>query len=498
MREGGAGSVARGLGAGARGLGPGGRGSGPGGWGLGPDARVRATAWVTLTVLALTIAACAPKLAPPVTVTPRHPDFVFPGVPRAMAGGAVTERHERAWRFLQADDLRNAEREFQAVVKRAPAFYPSEAGLAYVALARRDHKGALERFDRVLQKSGPYAPALVGKGQVLLALKREGEALASFEAAVAADPSLTEVKQRIEVLAFRRVQDDLTRARRAAEAGRLEEARDGYQRAIAGSPESAFLHRDLGGVERRLGDTDSALARFRRAVELDPTDGRSLVQIGEILEERADFEGAIAAYSRALAIDPSEGLEDKIERARAAAELARLPAEYRAIPESSPITRGELAAVIGVRLDDLLAAARRRPAAVITDTRGHWAAGWVATVVRAGVMEIYPNHTFQPRGVIGRGELALAVSRLLNLVAAKRPTLAKNWQGVRVKVSDVGAGHLSYPAVSLAVASGVMPLLDGDTFQLSRPVSGADAIDAIERIERLAAAPRSRKSPWPR
>jgi hypothetical protein len=37
------------------------------------------------------------------------------------------------------------------------------------------------------------------------------------------------------------------------------------------------------------------------------------------------------------------------------------------------------------------------------------------------------------------------------------------------------------------VAAGILPLADGNSFQLSRPVSGADAIEAISRIERLYA-----------
>ena len=45
--------------------------------------------------------------------------------------------------------------------------------------------------------------------------------------------------------------------------------------------------------------------------------------------------------------------------------------------------------------------------------------------------------------------------------------------------------HLSYPAVSAAVASGVMPLSNGN-FELLRGVSGAEAIDIISRLEALA------------
>ena len=60
---------------------------------------------------------------------------------------------------------------------------------------------------------------------------------------------------------------------------------------------------------------------------------------------------------------------------------------------------------------------------MITDTRGSWATPWIMAVTRAGVMEVYPNHTFQPAAVVRRGDLADAASRVLSLIAAEKPAL---------------------------------------------------------------------------
>ena len=54
-----------------------------------------------------------------------------------------------------------------------------------------------------------------------------------------------------------------------------------------------------------------------------------------------------------------------------------------------------------------------------------------------------------------------------------------------MSVSDVAPTHLSYPAVSVAIASGVMGL-EGGAFGLLEPVSGAEAVDVIGRLEALA------------
>ena len=122
---------------------------------------------------------------------------------------------------------------------------------------------------------------------------------------------------------------------------------------------------------------------------------------------------------------------------RARAELARLPAEYRAIDEPPQITRGELAALIGVRLAPLLQPDRRVDAEPITDVRTDWAATWILAVARAGVMEPFANHAFQPRAVVRRVDLAQAVERLLTRVAALKPAAARAWESARVAVHAI-------------------------------------------------------------
>jgi tetratricopeptide (TPR) repeat protein len=439
-------------------------------------------------LLVMMLAACAPAITPPAVPTaPAHPEFMFPAIPQTLRGTQAAERVERGWLYLQSDDLRSASREFSSALRTSPTFFPARTGDGYVALARRDYRDALGAFDEALTHASGYVPALVGRGQALLALRRDGDALAAFEAALAADPSLTDVERRVEVLRFRGLQDVIDSARRAAQTGRLQEARTGYLQALDASPESPFLYRELALVERRLGDPDAALVHLRRASELDPFDDESIVAVGEILEERGDFAGAEAAYRRAAGIESSADLNARIARIVERAREAELPAEFGAILQSRQITRGELAALIGVRLAPVVRAAPERQI-VLTDTRDHWAADWIAAVARAGVIEPLPNHTFEPRSQVRRVDLAAAVSRLVTLLAARDQKL-QIALSERPSISDVSATHLSYPEIAVAVASGVMPLFEGRLFDVTRAVTGTEAAEAIDRIRALAAAP---------
>jgi tetratricopeptide (TPR) repeat protein len=341
-------------------------------------------------LITVLLAACAAKTPPvPVPTAPHHPEFLYPvlpdGAPASFTTGMAT-----GWQFLQADSLRNAERTFQDLLKQQPSFHPAETGLGYVELADKDAKSAVTHFDRALQRANSYVPALVGRGQAYLALNRDADALASFEAALKADPSLTDLKSRVDVLRFRGLQAHLQRAQKASEAARWDEARTAYADAIAASPESAFLYRDLGIVERKAGDVAAARKHLEKARELDPNDARVHAQLGGILEEQNEPVAALAAYEKARAIDPSEVTAEVVARVRERAAIAKLPPEYGAIPASANITRADLASLIALRLPALIAQSRPRQV-VITDLRGNWAQEWILAVVRAGVMDTQPN-----------------------------------------------------------------------------------------------------------
>ena len=429
------------------------------------------------------IAGCAAKTVTPVVTAPKHPDFVFPAAAQG-ANPALVAGVERGWQFLQSGDFRNAERELTRVLKTSPQSVNAETALGYLELARGDAADALPIFERALSRGPTYASALVGRGYALMDLKREGDALASFEAALKADPSLVDLQGRVDVLRFRATQDLVARARTASDAGRLDDARASYQQAIAASPDSAFLYRDLAAVERRAGQTSAAVDYLRKATELEPGDARALASLGEILAEQGDPVAALAAFEKAAALDPSAVPAATLDRARDRAALLKLPEPYRAIPDAPQLTRGDLAALLGVRLEALVARAAQRQV-VITDARGHWAQAWITAVVRASIMDTLPNYQFQPGAVVRRGDLARTVARVLSLVEALKPAAAARWQNARVAVSDVASTHLSYPAVSVAVASGVMPL-EGGAFRLLDPVKGSEAIDVVGRLEALA------------
>jgi len=437
----------------------------------------------------LVVSACAPKEVRLPAPGPAHfPDYLYPSVPPALSVPAAVAHHDRGWQLLQAGDLTRAGREFSAALRESASFYPAQVGLGDVALAQRDATGALGWFARALAQNPRYVPALVGRAQAQVALKQDEAALQSLQEALAIDPSLGDVRRQVAVLQFHAQRDAIDAARKAAAAGRLAEAEQAYADAIRLSPDSAFLYRELAEVERRAGRPAAALQDLRKAVALAPSDGRAYGELGALLDQQGDLDGAAQAYRQAYAIAPDAALQRRLQDVENRLALAKLPDAYRQIAGSPQITRAELAALIGVRLDALVRSMPASGAVLVTDASGSWASRWILEVIRAGIMEPYPNHTFQPHALVSRGDLAAVLSRMLTVLAARDPALGRAWRGQHLVIRDVPRQHLMYPAVSLVIAAGVLPLLPDGTFQLRRAVSGADAIAAIDRVSALAGA----------
>lgn len=428
--------------------------------------------------LGVLVVGCTP---PPPIVTapaaPRHPEFVFPAPPPGTPPATV-ERLTRGWHLLQGGDLGAADREFGAVLTANRDFAPARTAAGYLELARRRTSEALGQFDAASPSARPYAPALVGRGLTLLDARRDEDALAPLEQALALDPSIPDLAERVATLRVRVVQDRIGRAARAAAAERWDEARTAYRAAIEASPDAAFLYRDLAAVERRAGRDDTALELANAALFHDPDDVAAHVLIAEVLAERGEYDAALGAYRKAAALDPSPALETAMARVRDRAREAALPAEFHAIGTRPQATRGDVAALFGVRLGPRLSLAPQRQV-VVTDIRGHWAEPWILTVARSGAMEVFPNYTFQPAAPLRRSDLADAVSRALALLAP--PATVARWDAAPITAADVPPTHLAFPAVRRAVAAGVLRL-DGETFGLLRPVAGPEVQEVVARL----------------
>jgi len=118
--------------------------------------------------------------------------------------------------------------------------------------------------------------------------------------------------------------------------------------------------------------------------------------------------------------------------------------------------------------------------------RGHWAAQWILPVVRAGWIEVLPNHTFQPAAVVHRADLArIVVAVLTEQAAARGRPLDTAGSAARV-FADVPRDHAARRVAAVVVAAGIMTVDAGNRFQPEAAVSGNELMATIGRLEALS------------
>jgi tetratricopeptide (TPR) repeat protein len=428
---------------------------------------------LTLALAAVLLSSCAkPQAAPP--HPPESGEYLFPSWPAGELRPDQERRIHTAWRSLLAGDATAAERELQKALQRDPGLVPAATALAYARLAQGRIAEAGRGFEEVLRRRTDYVPAVAGAAQ---AAQRAGDseaALRLYGRAQSLAPEDPLLRRRLAEVRLQVTEKRVADARGAIQAGRVDEAVAQYRAALEAAPELAGLRLELATLLADRGEKAEAVS----VLEGDPSqDRQALLHLAQLLEEMKEHDRALEAYRRLLARDPHD--EEALRRSqevRQALELQQMPEEYRAIAAAPRISRAELAALLAVKVT-ALSRIPAGPPRVAIDISGSWARDHILKALGLDLMDVYPNHTFQPGATVRRGELARAVARVLDLLkwpSAPTPALA-----------DMTAGNLFYNAAARVVAAGLMDLSPAGAFEAWRPVSGQEAVDVIEGLIRL-------------
>ncbi len=97
-------------------------------------------------------------------------------------------------------------------------------------------------------------------------------------------------------------------------------------------------------------------------------------------------------------------------------------------------------------------------------------------------MESYENHTFQPRKIINRAELAETLVRLVNFLKNKGYRFAPQMAADRVQISDVPPDNYYHAPITQIVAYQIMDLTPQRTFRPDAVVEGREAVGALDVI----------------
>jgi protein O-GlcNAc transferase len=218
---------------------------------------------------------------------------------------------------------------FEKALSLKPEFVPAMHALATFALGKRDFDRAISLLEAALKLQPDFADAHYNLGVALLETGKRAEALVAIEHAAQLAPDDAEINVQLAdmYIGLDRFDEAVVHAKRAVDKapgdplarivygnalvkkGEFVAAIAEFEAAIAARPGDLDARLGLARAQQRAGKLDEAAAGLKALAD-DPEAGKSAVvwaDWGSVLAKQGDLKGALAKFDRAIDIDPKFG-----------------------------------------------------------------------------------------------------------------------------------------------------------------------------------------------
>ena len=390
---------------------------------------------------------------------------------------------KEAWDALKAGRAEQARK----LVSKLGATNPAYAvGLAYADLLLGDLAAAEEGFKASLRSFPDMTPARIGLAQIYESRRESEKVLGEYREILKRAPDDRWAKPRFEALRDGLVKASMANARTALAAGDRETAKREFLKVLFFAPGAEEVHLDLARIYRQEKNAAGALLHFKAAMEGRTADKAVLREYAEYLADSGEFGQSLDVLEKLAALEPRDAAVGKrIEELKAKLGIYELPSQYAGIPALEAVAREDLAALIGVKFGDLLESSGRRTE-ILVDISMSWAQRYIIKVASLDIMSVFDNHTFQPRRIINRAELADTAVRLIGVLQSRGAKFVPLVETRRIQVADVSADNYYHQAIIRALSFQVMALTPERIFEPERTVPGNEAIRVMDLILGLA------------
>jgi Tfp pilus assembly protein PilF len=420
------------------------------------------------------------------TLPPTPPSFYVGDLPadatiRLKLDDRITA--EDAWDALKAG---RADQARKYLMKLGTASPIREAGLAYVDLLSANIAAAEARFKSSIQATPGMVPSHVGLAQIYESRRERDKTLAEYKAILELDPGNRWAAPRYEALRGELVKESTAAARTALAAGNRETAKKEFLEVLSVDPRATDAHLELARIYRQEKNTTEALDHFKAAMAEGTGDKALLREYAEFLAESGELGQSLEVMEKLAAASPKDPTVGKrVEELRSKLGVYEIPSQYDAIPSLESLTREDLAALIGVKFEKDLQASPARTE-ILVDIATSWAQRYIVQVASLEIIRASVNHTFQPRRIINRADLADAAIRLIGILQEGGAKFVPLVESRRIQIADVTPDNPYYASITKALGFEIMTLTPDRNFEPERTVSGEEAIRTLDLIQKLA------------
>jgi tetratricopeptide (TPR) repeat protein len=384
---------------------------------------------------------------------------------------------EEAWGYLRDGWIIKAERSFQRLGEDSPLYH---VGSGYISLIQGSYQAADQHFRLALQDHPDFLLARLGLAQVYQKSGDEDRAFDELREILNLDPQNSWARNAFDELKAAKTELATASAAEALAAGDREKAKSDYLRALHFSPEAAKIHLALADIYKQEEKLSSAMVHLKAAAASEPDNISILEAFAEALAESGEFDRSLETYEKILELDrENKQAAAQIESLKSRLGIYDLPSRYNEIPLAETITREDLSALLAVKLGGVLGEPGTQPP-IIVDISASWAAKFILKTTSLGLLDVYSNHTFQPRRILTRAELAETLFRIIRYLEPKGYRFIHQIPPQRIQISDVTPEHYYYQPISQILSYQIMELAADRSFGPDRPVSGPEVIKTLD------------------
>jgi tetratricopeptide (TPR) repeat protein len=392
--------------------------------------------------------------------------------------------YDKAWVRFTAnktakDDVRVA-KDLEKLLQKKKDLDPALIVLAYIDLYAGRPVEAERKLTQVLERNPNQALVLSHLAELAFSRNDYTRAADLFTRLLAVDKSRTDVEAKRQKAVLLAADHLLRAAQDAAQEDRLAEAEGFYMQALEIAPQEPTLHAQMGVLLLRERKWEDALTHFRREVDLrGPTEenqkhlAEALMNLGRTEEART-----VLAGLRDFGARDAE-LEAQVEELEDLGRWGKDIQYFQSIETTVSLTREQLAAII-IRYFPQVTEFQQDPQ-ILTDIQNSWASPEIRAVVGVGLIDAFPNHTFQPTGQVSRADLIVSLARLYRLLG-----LSSESGGLSpVAVPGIVPDSDLYRDIQLVLGRNMLTMDESGGFSIDVLASGEDAIHGVERLLEL-------------
>ncbi len=231
-------------------------------------------------------------------------------------------------------------------------------------------------------------------------------------------------------------------------------------------PQDKRVYLALGNYYLRNGKPFLARAYIKKGMETLGEDEALLRLLQLSYEQESDYERALEVARRIYQLYPSPENLRAVQQLEERLEEERIRKKLKDLQGKPVITRGDLALIIDTYMGKYFPP--RKPPIIVDLYRSQQMEA-ILRVTSAGIMKVYPNHTFQPDAEVRRLTLAKILYRLVKKL------------GISVQVNPVVLQDTSNRYAVFAVGAGLMKAPEGK-FNPYATVSFNEAQEALRKL----------------